>query len=494
MLESLKAQDPTTRYAYEYTDQEMTNGECFTENLERVIVQTATMRRNYELYKDTMFMDATYSTNPYRMPLVVFSGVNNEGKNCILGYAIVKRETMETYTWLLQHLVNFNDGVAPKVLLTDFDPSMAGAIERAMPQTLHLLCQWHMMQNLKKNMIFLSKRHTGCAKMLYKFIVYELLFCEDPFKFQQVANVIFQNAAQLGTDKIRYLRSLLQIKEKWASAFTPDIFTAGTHATSRAESVNAQIKLRVTSQSRLTDIFDAMNDLTDKITDNSEAAQRNNSKLFLNHPLLADLYCLYTRHAFEIMLNESMLSHELRVLAYHKEQEEEEDEFSRRIPVIQTKIKNRMPEGKISVFDNKRNLTFTVSVNKITENATTLRQQIENPNLQVLGVRELQSLVCNCKFFWHNQYYCSHIFCVLNTCQVRTAADLKPLERWTKRYQWEKFKNEDLNLVPLSPANEHKLAEMEAKKLEELDEAGGDSEERGVNHAQLTDEKVDLIE
>jgi len=59
------------------------------------------MRRNYELYKDTMFMDATYATNPYRMPLVVFSGVNNEGKNCVLGYAIVKRETMETYTWLL---------------------------------------------------------------------------------------------------------------------------------------------------------------------------------------------------------------------------------------------------------------------------------------------------------------------------------------------------------------------------------------------------------
>lgn len=55
------------------------------------------MRRNYELYHDTVFMDATYATNPYRMPLVVLSGVNNEGKNCILGYALVKRECMETY-------------------------------------------------------------------------------------------------------------------------------------------------------------------------------------------------------------------------------------------------------------------------------------------------------------------------------------------------------------------------------------------------------------
>ena len=102
MLEQLKAKDPNVRYAYEYSDDSgVTSGDCFTENLERVIIQTSGMRRNYELYKDTMFMDATYATNPYRMPLVVFSGVNNEGKNCVLGYAIVKRETMETYAWLL---------------------------------------------------------------------------------------------------------------------------------------------------------------------------------------------------------------------------------------------------------------------------------------------------------------------------------------------------------------------------------------------------------
>jgi hypothetical protein len=46
-------------------------------------------------------MDATYATNPYKMALVVLSGVNNEGRNCILGYALLKRETMDSYIWLL---------------------------------------------------------------------------------------------------------------------------------------------------------------------------------------------------------------------------------------------------------------------------------------------------------------------------------------------------------------------------------------------------------
>lgn len=88
------------------------------------------MRHNYRLYHDVVLMDATYKTNFHSLALTVFSGVNNEGKNVVLGFAIVKRETLETYKWLLENLKRFNDGIEPKIVLTDFDPSMCGAIER----------------------------------------------------------------------------------------------------------------------------------------------------------------------------------------------------------------------------------------------------------------------------------------------------------------------------------------------------------------------------
>ena len=55
------------------------------------------MHRNYNLYHDVVFMDATYSANTQSMPLIVFTGLNNEGKNVLLGYALVQRETYETY-------------------------------------------------------------------------------------------------------------------------------------------------------------------------------------------------------------------------------------------------------------------------------------------------------------------------------------------------------------------------------------------------------------
>src|SRR5688500_6784042 len=98
------------------------------------------MRRNYSIYHDVVFMDATYKTNQHSLALTVFSGVNNEGKNIVLGFSLVKRETMETYKWLLSNLLNFNHNIEPKVILTDFDPSMCGAIEKTFKNTTHLLC------------------------------------------------------------------------------------------------------------------------------------------------------------------------------------------------------------------------------------------------------------------------------------------------------------------------------------------------------------------
>jgi hypothetical protein len=201
------------------------------------------MKRNYDLYHDTVFMDATYACNMHSMPLVVFSGVSNEGRNVIMGFGLVRRETMETYEWLLSTLSKLNETREPAVLLTDFDASMAGAIERSLPKTTHLLCQWHMMQNLKKNFLFLTKRMNSSSKILYKLIVYDLLFTPDPFKFRKIVESIFFMANELLDDqKISYLRNLLLIKEKWSRAFAPRVFTAGTHTTSRSESVNSQIK------------------------------------------------------------------------------------------------------------------------------------------------------------------------------------------------------------------------------------------------------------
>ncbi len=59
------------------------------------------MHEYYLKYSDIVFMDATYKTNKYDLHLTVFSGVNSENKNVILGIGLVQRETAETYQWML---------------------------------------------------------------------------------------------------------------------------------------------------------------------------------------------------------------------------------------------------------------------------------------------------------------------------------------------------------------------------------------------------------
>ncbi len=67
------------------------------------------------------------------------------------------------------------------------------------------------------------------------------------------------------------------------------------------------------SRSSLLDIVQMFQDIDERVIERSECEQRNESKLILNHPLLNEIYELYTRYVFELMLNEYMKSHQYSV-------------------------------------------------------------------------------------------------------------------------------------------------------------------------------------
>jgi hypothetical protein len=74
--------------------------------------------------------------------------------------------------------------------------------------------------------------------------------------------------------------------------------------------MNSQIKARVHSRSTLPEILQIFQDIEERILERSEQEQRNEARLILNHPMLNEIYDIYTRYAFELMLNEYMNSHE----------------------------------------------------------------------------------------------------------------------------------------------------------------------------------------
>jgi len=51
------------------------------------------------------------------------------------------RETVDNYVWLLEDLLIMNQGLFPKLIITDLESSKVTAIEQVLaPRTVHLLC------------------------------------------------------------------------------------------------------------------------------------------------------------------------------------------------------------------------------------------------------------------------------------------------------------------------------------------------------------------
>jgi transposase-like protein len=84
------------------------------------------------------------------MALSLFVGIDNNFKTRVLAQALTKYETQADYIWILHCTLKATNDLSPLVLYTDGDPAMLAAVQVVYPQTRHLLCIYHIMENIKK--------------------------------------------------------------------------------------------------------------------------------------------------------------------------------------------------------------------------------------------------------------------------------------------------------------------------------------------------------
>ena len=105
------------------------------------------LKTNYEV----LVMDCTYKTNRYRMPLLIVSGQTSLHTNFYVAFCFMASETTADYTWVLSHLkalylqLELPD---PVVIVTDMERALMSAIDQTFPNTNHLLCIWHINNNI----------------------------------------------------------------------------------------------------------------------------------------------------------------------------------------------------------------------------------------------------------------------------------------------------------------------------------------------------------
>src|SRR6266498_3255231 len=101
-------------------------------------------------FRDVIIHDNTVKTNHYEIVLSLFVGVDNNYKTRVLAQVLTKYETQADYSWILQCILEATDNLSPIILFTDSDLEIVAAIQVVYPETRHLLCIYHIVENVKK--------------------------------------------------------------------------------------------------------------------------------------------------------------------------------------------------------------------------------------------------------------------------------------------------------------------------------------------------------
>ncbi|CAB5113758.1 unnamed protein product [Rhizophagus irregularis] len=211
-------------------------------------------------FYDVVIHDNTAKMNRYEMTLSLFVGIDNNFKTRVLAQALTKYEIQADYIWILQCTLKVTNNFSPRVLYTDGNTVMLAAVQIVYPQTRHLLCIYHIAENIKK-----KAKALLCNDMVQNFI-------ED---FYHMRNSYTEYQFEL-----KYTEMLTKY-------VISKVFTAGVKSTQRVESINGVLKKHLDQGTLLKELVKVIENELDK------EAQYNRIKEYYGSNLSTGLLSTY---------------------------------------------------------------------------------------------------------------------------------------------------------------------------------------------------------
>ncbi|XP_048320933.1 protein FAR1-RELATED SEQUENCE 5 isoform X4 [Ziziphus jujuba] len=185
-------------------------------------------RLDYDCFGDVLAFDTTCRTNKYNLICAPFVGVNHHWQNVMFGCAFMLDETTTSFEWLFKSFLESMGNRPPKTILTDHNQAISNAIEIVFPNTRHCLCRWHILKSVASQVGDLSENSE------FKYLFNKCLTgCEEAADFQQSWDNLIQKY-NIGNHK--WFNTLYEVRAKWSTAFTKDVFTGGISSSQRSES------------------------------------------------------------------------------------------------------------------------------------------------------------------------------------------------------------------------------------------------------------------
>ncbi|XP_015943195.1 protein FAR-RED ELONGATED HYPOCOTYL 3-like [Arachis duranensis] len=170
-------------------------------------------------------------------------------------------ETISSYKWMLENLLEVMCGNMPSIIVTDGDESMIAEVRKVFPWATHRLYAWHLQKNVTSN----TNEQMFCdvfAKWLYAGMEVE----EFEGEWAQVAE-------QYGLLNKYWALQLYENRKMWANAYLRRKFCAGICTTSRREGINSHLKKFLSSRHTILELVQNLELLVREYRNNELVAQ-----------------------------------------------------------------------------------------------------------------------------------------------------------------------------------------------------------------------------
>ncbi|CAM0151159.1 unnamed protein product [Urochloa decumbens] len=254
-------------------------------------------RMKYAYFGDAITFDTTYRTTLYDMPFGLFVGTNNHYQSVILGGALMRYETEESFKWVFNEFVTLMGGKAPRTILTDQCHEMELAIQEVLPETTHRWCKLHVLRREDECLGPIYLKNSGFKDDFHKAIDAMLLTVAE---FESAWKNLLEKYNLHGD---AFLSQIYDSRHRWAKPYFKEEFCGKQTGMQKRETVNHILKGYVPPDSSIYMFVQQYNQLqSDLESKESFEESRSNKKsraLSKGVPIEEHAAKVYTRAMFE---------------------------------------------------------------------------------------------------------------------------------------------------------------------------------------------------
>lgn len=184
-----------------------------------------------------IILDCTYKTNRYKMPLLEIVGVTSTDLTFCIAIAYLVAEKEENYMWALERLKSVlvdSEVEMPSVFISDRETTLINAIGFVFPESAHMLCTWHIKNNV---LTYMQKKVKGMEleeKKSFLFDWNELVCSKNIVAYNANLQVLHEKYAS-HTSLLKYIHEIWldTYKDRFVQAWTDDYKHFGNYTSNR---------------------------------------------------------------------------------------------------------------------------------------------------------------------------------------------------------------------------------------------------------------------